>query len=61
MSFAARLALLMLPFLFGEPAQAQDVEMGTSLICDTQEQVERFVTLFDGDAHSAVNGVNTAE
>jgi hypothetical protein len=61
MSFAARLVLLVLPVLFGVPAQAQDLEMGTSLICDTQEQVERFVTLFDGDAQSAVNGVNTAE
>lgn len=61
MSFAARLALLMLPLFFDMPAQAQEVEVGTSLICDTQEQVERFVTLFDGDAQRAVNGVNAAE
>jgi hypothetical protein len=61
MSFAARLALLMLRLFFDMPAQAQEVEVGTSLICDTQEQVERFVTLFDGDAQRAVNGVNAAE
>jgi hypothetical protein len=27
------------------PARAQEVEVGTNLICDTQEQVERFVAL----------------
>jgi hypothetical protein len=61
MSFATRVALLMLPLLFGVPAQAQEVEVGASLICDTQEQVEQFVTLFDGDAQSAVEGVNAAD
>ncbi len=39
MSFATRVALLMLPLLFGVPAQAQEVEVGASLICDTQEQM----------------------
>jgi hypothetical protein len=59
---AARLAVLMLPLLplLGQPAQAQEVEVGISLICDTQEQVERFVALYDGDAQSAIDSVNAA-
>ena len=63
MNFVSRLTLLLMPLvlLLSLPARAQEIEVGTSLICDTQEQVERFVTLFDGDAQSAVNGVNTAE
>ena len=42
------------------PTQVQDVdvEVGTSLICDTQEQVQRFVALYDGDVESALKGVN---
>src|SRR5262245_50232918 len=45
------------------PAQAHEleVEVGTSLICDTQAQVEQFVALYDGDAQSAVDTVNAAE
>jgi Tfp pilus assembly protein PilE len=52
--------------LLAMPAQAQvppaaEVEVGTSLICDTQAQVERFVALYDGDAQSTVDTVNAAE
>lgn len=61
MSFAARLAVLMVSSFFAVPALAQEVEVGTNLFCDTQEQVERFVTLFDGDTQNAVDGVNAAE
>jgi hypothetical protein len=61
MSFAARVATLMVSSFFAVPVQAQEVEVGTNLFCDTQEQVERFVTLFDGDTQDAVNGVNAAE
>jgi hypothetical protein len=62
-NFASRITLLVTPLvlLLSLPARAQEIEVGTSLICDTQEQVERFVTLYDGDAQSAVNGVNAAE
>jgi hypothetical protein len=62
-SFDSRLTLLVpaLVLLFGLPARAQEVEVGTSLICDTQEQVERFVTLYDGDVQSTANIVNAAE
>ena len=63
MSFASRPGLLALSslLLMGIPAQAQEVEVGTSLVCDTQEQAERFVALYDGDAQSTVGSVNAAE
>jgi hypothetical protein len=63
MNFVSRLALLALPLLAspGSPARAQEVELGTGLICDTREQVERFVSLYDGDALSTANSVNAAE
>jgi hypothetical protein len=47
MNFVSRLALLALPLLAfpGSPAQAQEVELGTGLICDTREQVEHASSL----------------
>jgi hypothetical protein len=45
----------------GLAAQPQEVEVGTSLACDTQEQVERFIALYDGDAQSAIDRVNALE
>jgi hypothetical protein len=63
MSFAKRLvplfALLATPFC--APAQAADYEVGASLVCDTQAQVERFVALFTGDAQAAIRVVNAEE
>jgi hypothetical protein len=60
MSFVTRLlpllALLAAPVC--APAQASDYEVGLSLVCDTQGQVERFVALFDGDAQAAIKMVN---
>jgi hypothetical protein len=38
-----------------------DYEVGTSLVCDTQSQAERFVALFSGDAQAAVNAVNAED
>ncbi len=63
MNFMSRLTLLVLPLLLLQelPARAQEVEVGTRLVCDTQEQVERFVALYDGDAQSTANSVNAAE
>jgi hypothetical protein len=76
MSFATRLAprfafcLVPLMALLGTPlgaaaqapdSQVSDYEVGTSLVCDTQGQVERFVALFAGDAQSAIRVVNTEE
>jgi hypothetical protein len=46
---------------FCGPAQAADYETGESLVCDTQGQVERFVTHFTGDASAAVRTVNAEE
>jgi hypothetical protein len=42
-------------------AHAQEVQAGTVMICDTQKQVERFVTLFTGDAATAIRAVNAEE
>jgi hypothetical protein len=63
MSFATHdlpLLTLLAASLCG-PTQAADYEVGTSLVCDTQTQVERFVTLFTGDAQSAIATVNAEE
>jgi hypothetical protein len=57
-----RVILLCRPLaLLSLAARDQEIEVGTSPICDTQEQVERFVTLYDGDAHRTVNNVNAVE
>jgi hypothetical protein len=73
MSFIVRIACLVLALAL--PAQAQDrlaqdrkagdgqerVEIDTNLICDTQQQVERFLSLLDennGSAEAAIAGVN---
>jgi hypothetical protein len=67
MNFATRLVAPLLPLLallaapFCVPAQAADYEVGTSLVCDTQGQVERFVALFNGDAQAAIRVVNAEE
>jgi hypothetical protein len=63
MSFAPRFELILLSFFLflAVPARAQEVEVGTNLICDTQEQVERFVALYDGNAQAAISAVNAAE
>ena len=65
--FSASVALLAL--LVAAPAQAQEstdlnqkrVEIDTNLFCDTQQQVERFAALFNGDqvsAEAAISEVN---
>ena len=43
------------------PAQAQNIEIGSGIFCDTQKHVERFVALFDGNAEAAINAVNLEE
>jgi hypothetical protein len=60
MSFATRLVPLIALFAapFCAAAQTPDYEVGPSLVCDTQGQVERFVALFSGDAQAAVRTVN---
>src|SRR5262249_47289961 len=63
MSFATRFLLLFAPLasLLGAPVQASDYELGISLVCDTQAQVEHFVAAFDGDAQAAIRDVNATE
>ena len=38
------------------PAQARQVEVSTGVLCNTEQQMERFVVLFDGDNEKAING-----
>jgi hypothetical protein len=62
MSFTSYLsALLLVPsvLFLGTAAHAQDVELGPSLICNTEKQVERFIALYDGDARAAIGAVNS--
>src|SRR6266705_3196576 len=42
-------------------APAFEIETGSVIACDTQEQVERFVRLFDGYQQLAINAVNSDE
>lgn len=58
MSFAVRFAVIVPLVLLGSSAQAQEVEVATNLVCDTQAQVERFVALYDEDPQDAADAVN---
>src|SRR5215475_11061891 len=61
MTFARRIALLvMTSILLMEllPAQAAEIQVGTALVCDTEQQAERFIAFYDGDAQTAVEAVN---
>ena len=51
----------LLSLLLCLPAQARQVEVSTSVLCNTEQQMERFVVLFDGDNEKAINGVNSEE
>ncbi len=44
-----------------KPNADPQVQVGTTVICDTQQQMERFVVLFDGDFTVAMNKVNIEE
>lgn len=59
MKYALRLAMLSL--LLCAPARAYEVETGAIMICDTKQQVERFVELFDGKAEVAISTVNAEQ
>ena len=47
------LCIAALSFAWMSPAPAQTVEVETGIFCDTQQQIERFVAVFDeiGRAH----------
>jgi len=55
---AAALLVVLHTLLFGTAAQAQEVEIGPSLICDSEKQVQRFIALYDGDTLATINAVN---
>jgi hypothetical protein len=64
MTVSARLALLSL--LLAAPVQAQEgrVEIDTNLICNSRQQVERFVFLFNasqGSVETAIDAVNAEQ
>jgi hypothetical protein len=63
MRFAPRFALLALPLLMllDLPARADEIQVGTGPVCDTQQQAERFAALYDGDAQTAISTVNAEE
>jgi hypothetical protein len=52
------LCLAMLLSLIGLPAQAHEVETGAIMVCDTQQQAERYAQLFDGNQQVALGAVN---
>jgi hypothetical protein len=63
MTFSRRIALLILPsiLLMELTTQAADLQVGTALVCNTEQQVERFIAFYDGDAETAVEAVNAEE
>lgn len=63
MRFAPRFASLALPLLLllDLPARADEIQVGTGPVCDTQQQAERFAALYDGDAETAISTINAEE
>lgn len=55
------LYLALLSLLICSPARAQEYEHATALLCDSQEQVERYVALFKGDEKPAIEAVNAEQ
>lgn len=58
MNLLIRLLLVAIAVTFPVAVVAQDVEVGTGLICDTQAQVERFVSDFNGNPDAAITAIN---
>jgi hypothetical protein len=58
MTFAPGFASLMLLSLPIADLPADQIKVGAALVCDTEQQVERFVALYHGDTATAVSGVN---
>ena len=40
------------------PVHAQELFTGSGIICDTREQVERYVAIYDGNAENTIELVN---
>jgi hypothetical protein len=58
MKSALRLAMLSLLMSLPAHAYAHEVETGAIMVCDTQQQVERYAQLFDGNPQVAISAVN---
>jgi hypothetical protein len=56
LTLALRLAFALL--ISCAPARAHELETGTGVICDTQEQAQRLALLLDKDAQAAIRTVN---
>lgn len=57
MNFLAKILLLILLFSF--PARAEEeIQVGTGLVCDSAQQIERFVKEVSGDAQSTIAAIN---
>lgn len=41
--------------------ETDDLQIGTGLVCDAQQQVKRFVSIYDGDVETAVSTINAEE
>jgi hypothetical protein len=68
LNLVLRLALIavLATLILGLPAQAEDldageVQVGTRLVCNTQNEALRFVRLYSGDAEAALRIVNAEE
>src|ERR1700686_3186546 len=64
-----RLRFALISLLLCAPAHAQNsrgveqrnIEVGDALVCDTQEQAERYIAHFNGDVEAAIRAVNREE
>jgi hypothetical protein len=52
------LCVAALSLIISVPSRAQNVEVETGVFCDTQQQMERYVALYNGDTQAALNAVN---
>jgi hypothetical protein len=61
MRLALRLTSCGLSLFLGHAAHSQQIEVDTSLVCDTAAQVERVIAIYDGDIQSAAERVDAEE
>ena len=53
-----RIALFFLLLCYPAGAQESEMNIGSGLVCNTPQQIERFVAVYDGDADAALAAVN---
>jgi hypothetical protein len=58
MKLLARGTMVALASFIVSSAYAQDVATGSGLICDTREQIERYVAMYDGNPQRTIELVN---